>query len=115
MKYAFVFYEAPAAIAMRGSDEAADYFGAWGAYMQAMRDAGILVGGQALQPPTTATTVRFENGKPLVQDGPYADTKEQIGGYAAVELPSLEEALSWADRCPCANGGYVEVRPVMQM
>lgn len=74
-----------------------------------------MVGGAALQPPSAATTVRQQNGKQHVQDGPYADTKEQLGGYFVIEVPDLDKALEWAARCPAAAAGAVEVRPNLSM
>ena len=74
-----------------------------------------MVGGHALQPPVTGTTVRVAGGKRHVQDGPYADTKEQLGGFIDLELPSLDAALDWAARCPAAASGAVEIRPVFTM
>ncbi len=75
-------------------------------------EAGVYVGGDPLLPPETGTTVRVKDGKRQVQDGPFADTKEQLGGFTILELPSLDEALEWAARCPAASIGAVEVRPV---
>ena len=72
-----------------------------------------LTGGTALQLPETAKTLRIEDGEPLVQDGPYAETKEQLGGFFILDLPSMEAALDWARRCPIAPGGVVEVRPAV--
>ncbi len=71
--------------------------------------------GTGLQMPNTATTVRMQDGKRHVQDGPYADTKEQLGGYFVVDVPDLDMALDWAARCPVKPGGTVEVRPVLVM
>jgi hypothetical protein len=91
------------------------YFGAWGAFMGAMKAAGIFVNGDQLQSPATATTVRLRDNKRQVQDGPFADTKEQLGGYVVIDVPSLDVALQWAARCPTAATGAVEVRPVVAM
>ena len=71
--------------------------------------------GNGLQPPDTATTVRLRDGKRHVQDGPYADSKEQLGGYFILDVPGLDVALDWAARCPAAPDGSVEIRPVMAM
>jgi hypothetical protein len=91
-----------------------EFTGAWRAYQQALLDApGVYLGGEGLQPPSTATTVWLEGGKRRVQDGPFAETKEQLGGYILLEVPSLEEALDWAARCPAASYGRIEVRPVV--
>jgi len=89
------------------------YWGAWNAYMGAMGAAGVIVGGNALQSPDTGTTIRIEDGRRHVQDGPFADTKEMIGGYVVIEVADLDAALDWAARAPCASAGSVEVRPVL--
>ncbi len=85
---------------------------AYMAYGEALAKAGALKGSNRLQPSTAATTVRLANGKPQVLDGPYADSKEQVGGYYLIEAPDLDAALSWAARCPGAGHGVVEVRPI---
>ena len=92
--------------------ESDPYLGAWRTYYKALVEAGVYVGGNPLQSPETATTVRLKEGKRRVQDGPFADTKEQLGGFTILELPSLDAALDWAARCPAASVGAVEVRPV---
>ncbi len=91
------------------------YWGSWMAYVQAIRGAGIVKSGNGLEPPGTATTVRLRDGKRQVQDGPYADSKEQLGGYFILDVPDLDMALDWAARCPAAADGSVEIRPVMVM
>jgi len=88
---------------------------AYNAYPQALRKEGVLQGSNRLQPIDAATTVRTVDGKSQVLDGPYADTKEQLGGYYLVDVPDLDAALAWAARCPGAGHGVVEVRPVWQM
>ena len=75
-------------------------------------ESGVYAGGDPLEVPDIATTVRLKDAKRLVQDGPYADTKEQLAGFIILELPSLDEALDWAARCPKASSGAVEVRPL---
>jgi hypothetical protein len=70
-------------------------------------------GGKGLEPPSTGTTVRLRDGERIVQDGPYADTKEQLGGFFVIDVPDLDAALDWAARCPAATDGVVEVRPVL--
>jgi hypothetical protein len=84
------------------------------AYTRALREAGVLLGGNALQPSTTATTVRVRDGQTQVLDGPFVDTKEQLGGYYLIDVPDLDAALSWAARCPGASFGAMEVRPIME-
>ncbi len=75
----------------------------------------MLVGGERLQPISTATSVRVANGKTSVVDGPYADTKEQLGGYYVIEAPDIDAAVAWAARCPGASMGTLEVRPIWQL
>ncbi len=88
---------------------------AYQAYTQALTTAGVLKGSNRLQPTSTATIVRVTDGKPQVLDGPYAESKEQLGGYYLIEAPDLDAALSWAARCPGASHGAIEVRPVWSM
>ena len=113
MQYLIMIYEDAAAFAKRASPDAPKHFGAYQAYTEALREAGVMVGGNPLQPPQTATTVRLRGGKRQVQDGPIADTKEQLGGYYLIEVPNLDAALDWGARCPAASYGTVEVRPIM--
>lgn len=86
---------------------------AWIAYTRAMVDAGVMRSGNALKPGTTATTVRLRGGRPDIHDGPYIESKEELGGYYIIEVADLEEALRWAARNPAASYGAVEVRPVI--
>ena len=112
MQFALLIYESPEAFESRRSDGTDAYTGAWRAYYKAMVEAGVYVGGNPLEAPETGTTVRIKDGKRGVQDGPYADAKEQLGGFTILELPSLDVALEWAARCPAASYGVVEVRPL---
>lgn len=111
MKYAICIYETADDFAARNSAKAPEYWGAWKAYAAAL--GASLTGGSALQAPVTATTLSVRNGKRQVQDGPYADTKEQLGGFMLIEAANLDEALDWAARCPAAASGRVEVRPAL--
>jgi hypothetical protein len=88
---------------------------AYYAYTEALKQAGVLQGLNRLQPASTATTVRVADGKSQVLDGPYADSKEQLGGYYLIDVPDMDAALSWAARCPGASHGIVEIRPVWPM
>ena len=88
---------------------------AYAAYSEALKTAGVIKGSNRLQPSTVATTVRHTNGKSQVLDGPYVDSKEQLGGYFLIDVPDLDAALSWAARCPAASHGVVEVRPIWSM
>jgi hypothetical protein len=83
-----------------------------GAYAEAMSRAGVLRGGAELQPTRTARSVRFGSRKPEVVDGPFAETKEQLGGYYIIEADNMEQALEWAARMPGMTDGFVEVRPL---
>ena len=112
MQFGLLIYESPEAFATRKNDENDPYRGAWRAYHKALVEAGVYAGGNPLEVPETGTTLRLKEGKAHVQDGPYADTKEQLAGLVILELPSLDEALDWAARCPAISAGAVEVRPL---
>jgi len=94
-------------------EEMGKSFGEYMAYTQALAEAGVLRGGAPLHPTPTATTVRVRGGKTLTTDGPFAETKEQLGGYYLLDVATLDEALAWAAKCPGAKLGSIEVRPVM--
>lgn len=111
MQYALLIYEPPGHIDGRKEHDEA-FWAPWRAYHKALIDAGVHIGGEPLKPEATATVVRLRGGQRKVQDGPYADTKEQLGGFMLLELPSLDAALEWAARCPAASYGAVEVRPL---
>jgi hypothetical protein len=112
MQFALPIYEPPEAFTARKSDGTDSYTGAWRAYHKALVESGAYLAGDPLEVPETGTTVRLKEGKRRVQDGPFADTKEQLGGFIIMELPSLDAALDWAARCPTAATGAVEVRPL---
>lgn len=84
----------------------------WQQYMNAMVAAGVLRGGNRLAPPWTATTVRSRSGVRHIQDGPFADTREMASGYVVIDVPSLEEALKWAEMSPSTANGSTEIRPI---
>lgn len=114
MQYTLLFVEPAEEFAKRDNPELAPaYWGAWGAYIQTIEAAGIIVSGAGLQPPATATTVRVREGKRHVHDGPYAESKEMLGGFFVIEVPNLDAALEWAARAPSASYASVEVRPVL--
>src|SRR5208337_2953194 len=96
-------------------DQVSAVLAAYGAYTNAMKEAGAYVGGERLHPASTATTVRVQNGKTQVLNGPYAEIKEQLGGYYLIDAPDLDAAIGWAARCPGASYGAVEVRPIWAM
>ncbi|OYU43680.1 MAG: hypothetical protein CFE44_17050 [Burkholderiales bacterium PBB4] len=116
MQFMLIHQEPAADFAQRANPETASaYWGAWNAYIGAMGQAGIIVHGNGLQEPQRGTQVQVRNGKRVVHDGPYADTKEHLGGYFVIEVPGLDEALEWAARSPNAATGTTEVRPVLVM
>jgi hypothetical protein len=115
MKYLFLIYANESKLDASTAPDRERTSAAYMAYGEAMRKAGIMVGGERLHRTTAATTVRVADGKTQVLDGPYAETKEQLGGYFMVDVPDLDAALSWAQRCPGANHGAIEVRPIWPM
>jgi hypothetical protein len=94
--------------------EVEQVMGEYWAYEKAVADAGVKEASDALQPSATATTVRVKDGERLVTDGPFAETREVLGGYYLIDVPDLDSALEWAARCPGAKYGSVEVRPIME-
>lgn len=116
MKYAILVYETAEEFAERDNDaKRGAYWGAYSAYGESLGKGGVAAGGAGLLPPATATTLRLRGGSRQVVDGPYAETKEQLGGFFLIEAPDLDAALEWAAKCPSAARGAVEVRPVMTM
>ncbi|HLL88618.1 MAG TPA: YciI family protein [Tepidisphaeraceae bacterium] len=114
MKYALIVYENAVGFAARTNEDRQTYWAAWTAYGKALGQAGVMAGGNALQGPGTATVVRVAGERRQVQDGPFADSKEQLGGFFVIDVPSLDDALAWAERAPCTSmGGAIEVRPVL--
>jgi hypothetical protein len=114
MRYLLLIYgeeptqEPPAA-------EVEKVMGEWYAYDAAIRSAGVHLAGEALQPSHTATTLRLKDGERVVTDGPFAETREVLGGYYLIDVPDLDTALDWAARCPGARFGSMEVRPIMEL
>jgi len=113
MKYLLLIYGNEADFAGMSEAEQGQVFGEYMAYSSAIKKSGHYIGGEALQPVATATTVRLKNGKPLTTDGPFAETKEQLGGYYLVEAKHLDEAIGLAARIPTHGMGSVEVRPIL--
>src|SRR5262245_2712638 len=112
MQYLLLIYSDEAATASVGLADAKKVTGAYEAYTEAMKKAGVWVGGERLRPTSAATTLRGSNGSTKVLNGPYAETREQLGGYYMIDVPDLDAALSWASRCPGTAHGSIEVRPV---
>lgn len=112
MQYLLVLYVNESGWTKLSKAEQEQGVAAYTAYTEALTKAGVLKGANRLQPSTSATTVRTANGKTQVLDGPYVDSKEQLGGYYLIDVPDLDIALSWAARCPAVGHGVVEVRPL---
>ena len=118
MQFMIIALEAEEDFAKRDpSDEAAfaAYMKPWMEYSTGMREAGKTLYGNALQGPETATTVKVRDGRRIIEDGPFAATKEQLGGYFIIEADSLEDAKTWASKCPSTATGATEVRQVMML
>jgi hypothetical protein len=114
MKYILMDYVGEAGWPQLTKDEKEHWLGAYRAFMEAMAKAGVLKDSKGLHQTSAATTVRVVNGKTQVLDGPYADSKEQLGGFHIIEVPDLDAAIAWAARSPTALHGVVEVRPVRE-
>ena len=114
MKYILMDYITESGWPVLTKPEQEQWLGAYRAYMEAMSKAGVLKSSNGLHPTSAATTVRVSNGKAQVLDGPYADTKEQLGGFHIIEVEDLDAAIAWAARSPTALHGTVEVRPVRE-
>jgi hypothetical protein len=115
MQYLLMIYGNESAMLNAPKEASSQMLAAYTAYTEAIKKAGVLVGSNRLRPTSEATTVRAPNGKKNVVNGPFAETKEQLGGYNLIEAPDLDAALSWAARCPGAQHGVVEVRPIWPM
>jgi hypothetical protein len=115
MQYLLMIYGNEAGMQAASKDQVTQMSAAYMAYTEAMKQAGVIRGGERLRPTSEATTVRVKNGKTEVLDGPYADTKEQLGGFFTIDVPDLDAALSWAAKCPGASMGTMEVRPIWPM
>lgn len=114
MQYILMDYVNEAGWPQLTKAEQEEWLGAYKGYMKAMTEAGVLKSSHGLQPTSSATTVRVVNDKTQVLDGPYADTKEQLGGFHIIEVADLDAALTWAARSPTALHGVVEVRPLWE-
>ncbi|MCK9494025.1 MAG: YciI family protein [Dehalococcoidia bacterium] len=110
MKYAFLLYDDEA-----NGDESEEMMGRWFAVDGETVSSGVNRGGEALQPVATSRTVRVRGGKPEVTDGPFAETKEQLGGFYILDVPDLDAAIEWAKKFPNVTSGSVEIRPVLEM
>lgn len=113
MQYMCLIYSGESTGPQPGTPEFGDYIKAYNEFTAEVQEAGVMVAGDALQPIATATTVTQENGKIEINDGPFAETKEQLGGYYLLDCKDLDDALAWAGKIPTTKHGRVEVRPVM--
>jgi hypothetical protein len=113
-QYMLLIYGDPSKGPQQGTPEAEAEMAEWFTYTESLQKAGVHVAGEALEAPSTATTVAVRDGDRVVTDGPFADTKEWLGGFYIVDAPDLDAALDHAARMPNINYGSVEVRPVMQ-
>ena len=113
MQYLLMIYRSEAEFGKMDATARKDLSAEYGAFTQSIIQSGHFKAGDGLQPTTTATTVRVREGKTLTTDGPFAETREQLGGYYLVEARDLDTALGIAARIPCAKSGSIEVRPVM--
>lgn len=111
MEYMILIYADEKLYSGMSEQQLGELMKSYGDYTQEMLAAGVLRGGSELAPVHTATTVRLRDGKIACTDGPFAETKEQLGGYYLIECDNLDEAIKWAARCPSAKDGSIEVRP----
>jgi hypothetical protein len=114
MRYMLLDYVGEAGWPQLSREEQERWLGAYRSYREGMAKAGVLESSSGLKPTSTATTVRVRDGKTQVLDGPYADSKEQLGGFHLVDVRDLDAAIAWAARSPTALHGVVEVRPVFE-
>jgi hypothetical protein len=114
MKFLALLYGEEGDWANATEEEVAAVMEAHNAFGEAAGGAGVLVGGEALQLSNTATVVQVRDGERMLTDGPFAETKEQLGGYYVLECKDLDEALTWAAQIPEAKTGKIEVRPIME-
>lgn len=110
MRYTFLLYSNPADFADLTPGDWAKEKEVYGAYIGALQEAGVFVDTDWLHPAETATTITLKDGEKRVQDGPFAETKETLGGFFAIDVPDLDAALAWAEKCPVAKHGKIEIR-----
>lgn len=113
MKYLLLTYSDEKAAASMPKEAMEGYIADYVAYTREIQESGVRQAGEALQPTATATTIRVRDEKRLTTHGPFAETKEQLGGFYLIECENLDEAIEWASKCPDARHGSIEIRPVM--
>ena len=112
MKYILLIYGDERVWTSMSKEEMEKVYAGHRAYGKAMTEAGVMKDGSELKPVSTATSVRFANGRPKTVDGPFAETKEQLAGYYVIDVANLEQAIDWAEKMPSMTTGTVEVRPL---
>lgn len=115
MRYALLIYASEQDWASQSEEQAQQQFQDYMAFTKDIVDRGIMRSGEALQPTATATTVRVRDGETLSTDGPFAETKEQLGGFYLLECADIDEALGWAEQVPQSPGVVAEIRPVAEV
>jgi hypothetical protein len=115
MKYALLIYAAEKDWAEKSKEEQGRIYNEYWNYTLELKKSGKMVSCEPLDPTSTATTIRVRDGKTLTTDGPFADTKEQLGGVYVVDVANLDEAMAWAAKIPDAKGGSIEIRPLMNV
>jgi hypothetical protein len=113
MKYILLIYNNESDAPVPGTEAYGKYFQAYGAFSENLANTGKMTGGDALKPVSTATSVKVRGGKTITTDGPFAETKEQLGGFYIMDADNLDEAIEWAAKLPTAEFGTIEVRPVL--
>jgi hypothetical protein len=115
MKYALLIYAAEKDWTGKSKEEQGKIYNEYWAYTMELKKTGKMLSCEPLDPTSTATTIRVRNGKTLPTDGPFADTKEQLGGIYVVDVKDLNEAMAWASKIPDARTGSIEIRPLMNI
>ncbi|MEP7099373.1 MAG: YciI family protein [Burkholderiales bacterium] len=115
MKYLLMIHASEAEEAKIPPTQLGEILQAYGAYTDALAKSGVMLGSNRLRPTTEATSVRVRSGRTEVLNGPYAETREQLGGFYLIDVPDLDAALAWAARCPSSAFGTIEVRPIWEM
>ena len=113
MQYLLMIYDEEKVWEKLPEAERNGLYAEYGAFTTALQESGALVGANQLQPTGTATTVRVRDGETLVTDGPFAETKEQLGGFYVLDVKDLDEAIEWAAKIPGSQNGSIEIRPVL--
>jgi hypothetical protein len=114
MRYLLLIYQNESEHAKMSQEEQTAEYGAYMAFGEEVQKKGVFLGGEALMPTNTATTVRVRGAKTLNTDGPFAETKEQLGGYYLLNCKDLDEAIEFAAKIPAATDGSIEIRPIME-